>query len=262
MSCTLPYPRDNLRYKYFTKESNQHQAKMELRTFLWAVDKYTRIGQTILDPMAGTGTVHIAEMLGRFTTSIEVVPEFQALIEANWQHLLGIEFTKESLQTDFPFLTDEAIAQAFDFSGNMIPKFLKGDSRRLLPVSPLVDAVIFSPPYGNLWAAKSKTSKIEEEKNYRVGYNEHVQNIGNAKNYMSYLVSMKLIYKGCFESLKPGGIIVSVVKDYIQKGDRVLCSRDNLRVMMEVGFLPEDWHYRDASTTNNPFSVGAQEKAY
>ena len=120
------------------------------------------------------------------------------------------------------------------------------------------DACIFSPPYGGLWAynSKSRGSKVMEEKNYRVGYDDNVANVGNLANYTAYLAAMKLIYEKCFESLKSGAPLVTVVKDYIQNGRRVPCSKDNLRLCIDAGFLPEAWHFRDAS----PFSAGNRKK--
>lgn len=260
MSCTLPYPRDVLRYDYFTRGSSQHQAKMELRTFMWCVDKYTKVGDVILDPMAGTGTVHLAEFMGRHTISIETVPEFHALIESNWRHLIALMLEKETemLRPFEGIITDTTMHRPKYL--RVYPTMLKGDSRRLLPLEHPVDAIIFSPPYGNLWAKQKNPSKAAREKNYREGYNDSIANIGNAKNFMSYLFAMQRIYKGCYDSLKTDGVIVSVVKDYISKGERVLCSKDNLSMMMDAGFTPGDWHYRDASQTSSPFSVGLRKK--
>ena len=258
MSCTLPYPRDLLRYEYFTKESSSHQAKMELRTFMWCVNEYTSEGDVILDPMAGAGTVHLARFMNRKTISIDIVPEFVELTNNNWLNMLKIYQEKQGMMLDkFAGIIEKM--QYPWIPSPIYPVMFSGDSRRLLPLDNKVDAVIFSPPYGNLWTSQ-KQNKVMQEKNYKVGYNDSMANVGNAKNYMSYLVAMKLIYEGCYKSLVPGGVLVSVVKDYVMKGERVLCSRDNMRLMVEVGFIPEDWHYRDASQTSSPFSVAHKKK--
>ena len=83
MSCKLPYPRDKFRYDFFVKESNQHQAKMELRTYLWLVNKYTEARDTILDPMSGVGTIHLANLYGRETVGVELMPDFVELQKRN-----------------------------------------------------------------------------------------------------------------------------------------------------------------------------------
>lgn len=267
MSCILDYPRDLLRYHYFVKDSNTHQAKMELRTFKWIVEKYTKPGDTILDPMSGVGTVHFATFMGRHTVAIELVPDFVELQHRNIVNMNDLwyegQFYEEFNSWDYkPERPSE-------------PLILEGDCRRHLPLADVgtihngiitdygpIDAVIFSPPYGNLWAfsASNRESKVAQEKNYVVGYDDSVANVGNYPNYIHYLTAMKIIYGKCYETLKPGGVLVTVVKDYIHQGRRLLCSKDNLRLCLEVGFTPEDWHFRAAGQTTSPFATANKAK--
>ena len=252
----LEWPRDNKRYNYFVRESTEHQAKMELRTYKWAVENYTAPGDLILDPMSGVGTVHFANFIGRDTVAVEIVPRFAELQEENIKHMTDIyekgEFYAEDMGNWDHIPSSPAKNQ-----------ILVGDCRRHLPLADrLADACIFSPPYGGLWAynAKSRGSKVMEEKNYKVGYDDNIANVGNLANYTAYLAAMKIIYTRCFESMRVGAPLVTVVKDYIQNGRRVPCSRDNLRLCIESGFMPEAWHFRDASQQNNPFSAGNRKK--
>ena len=252
----LEWPRDNLRYKYFVKDSSEHQAKMELRTYKWAVTNYTEPGDLILDPMSGVGTVHFANFMGRESVGVEIVPRFAELQEINRDFMMDL-FHKEE------FYRDDMGEWDFKPDNPSDHSILLGDCRRHLPLSDrFADACIFSPPYGGLWAFNSKTrsSKVMEEKNYRVGYDDNLANVGNLANYTAYLAAMKTIYERCFASLKSGAPLVSVVKDYIQNGRRVPCSKDNLRLCIQAGFLPEAWHFRDASQQNNPFIAGNRKK--
>ena len=252
MSCKLPYPRDKFRYDFFVKESNQHQAKMELRTYLWLVNKYTKVGDTILDPMSGVGTVHLANIYGRRTVAIELMPDFVDLQTKNIWEMRNIP--TRGLYTD---RFKDIIHLPNDASPH--PIILLGDCRSRLPLGKPVDAVIFSPPYGDLWAqSKGPKSKVEEEKNYNVGYGISQANVGNYKTYPHYLTAMEIIYRKCLESLKPGGVLVTVVKDYIRNAKRIYCSKDNLKACLNAGFVFEDWHLRDASMTSSPFSEKAK----
>lgn len=267
MSCILEYPRDTLRYKYFVKESNTHQAKMELRTFKWIVEKYTKPGDTILDPMSGVGTVHFANFMGRPSIAVELVPDFVQLQRDNIEFMMQ-RWIKGDFYDDFDDW-DYKIDAAWRPSQHLI---LEGDNRRHLPLNNSIsypgfntivpDAVIFSPPYGSLWAFNktSRDSKIAQEKNYVVGYDDSDANIGNLTNYTQYLTAMSIVYQKCFDSLKSGGVLVTVVKDYIHAGKRVFCSKDNLLKCMAAGFVFEDWHYRRADVQNNPFSAGNKKK--
>jgi len=250
MTCTLDWARDSLRYKFFVRESNQHQAKMELRTYMWLVGKYTKEGDTILDPMSGTGTVHLANYAGRRTVGVEIMPEFVELQEKNILFMEDVFNNKKNLYKQFgiePTLPKRHI-------------ILPGDCRRVLPLDYEVDAVIFSPPYGSLWKqSKAPQSQVNAEKNYNVGYGESDANIGNYNVYPKYLQAMRIVYEKCYQSLKPGGILVTVVKDYVTGGRRVPCSRDNLLQCVKAGFTFEDWHFRTTKIAS-PFSVKARKQ--
>ena len=257
---TLNYPRDTLRYRYFVKESNQHQAKMELRTFKWIVENYTKPGDTILDPMSGIGTIHFANFMGRNTIAIELVPEFIKLQFRNLSKMAALWGSG-----DF-YIVDDNIGP-WDFQVNSVetmggPIVLEGDCRSHLPHVRPLEACIFSPPYGGLWAfnAKARSTKIAQEKHYVVGYDDAIANVGNLTNYAAYLVAMKIIYRKCFESLRSGAPLVTVVKDYMHQGRRVPCSKDNTRLCLEAGFDLENWHFRRADIQNNPFSAGHRAK--
>jgi modification methylase len=260
----LPYPRDALRYKYFVRESNQHQAKMELRTFKRLVEMFTKPGDTILDPMSGVGTVHFANFMGRNSIAVEIVPGFVELQHLNIKKMREVFRHGDFYENFDNFGWDYTIDfPEHEYRGKPgTPTILEGDNRRHLPLKNDIDAVIFSPPYGSLWAfsTSNRDNKVAKEKNYVVGYDDNPQNIGNMKNYREYLTAMKIVYRKCLESLKPGGILVTVVKDYIQAGKRVPCSTDNLRMCIQAGLVPYLWIYRDASQTSSPFQVKARRE--
>lgn len=256
MGETLPYPRDAYRYKLFVKDSNQHQAKMEIRTYIWLMNRYTNPGDTILDPMSGVGTVHLARWAQRNTIGIELMPNFVALQEQNLLEIAKAHGQGKELFHEIGIKPEELEPEVMGH-----PTILEGDCRALLPLETPADAVIFSPPYGTLWnsAKGDQTRKVMVEKNYNVGYGDSQANVGEYGTYPHYLIAMEIIYQKCFDSLKPGAPLVTVVKDYIQNKRRVYCSRDNLRLCLKVGFEFEDWHIRDASQTTNPFSVRHKE---
>lgn len=243
MGEILDFPRDNLRRKYFVQESTQHQAKLEIRTFLWLVDEYTQEGETIIDPMSGIGTVHMAATKGRDTIAIELSPEFVEIQHMN-------------------------VAKINEVEGiNATTKILEGDCRRFLPIprTPNPDgsytrhSVIFSPPYGDLWKkSKAEQSDFMKEKHINIGYDLQDANVGNMSNYPQYLIAMRAIYELCNRSLLLGEIMVIVVKDYVKAGERVYCTKDNVRMCYEAGFECTDWHQRYSDP--KLFQIQAREK--
>jgi hypothetical protein len=71
---------------------------------------------------------------------------------------------------------------------------------------------------------------------------------------------MREIYKLCNRSLRIGEIMVLVVKDYVKGGERVYCSKDNLRVAYDAGFAlqADGWHER--YTDPKLFQIQARKK--
>lgn len=219
MGVTLNFPRDVLRRRYFVPEASQHGAKLEIRTFMWLVNVYTKLDDTILDPMSGVGTVHMAAIIGRNTIAIELVPEF-------------IEIQKASI---------EKMRQEAGLKGTV--ELLEGDCRRFLPL-PIgrVDTIIFSPPYGDVMLGKSK--KTLEVRPVAAGYSDQDANIGNIPVYPLYLEAMKEVYRLCNRSVRVGATMVIITKDYVKSQKRVYCSKDNIRLATEVGWELKDWHLR------------------
>lgn len=258
-NVTLPFTRDTMRYHYCVRESNQHQAKFEMRTLKWLIQRYTSVGDTILDPMSGVGTIHMANFMGRHTIACELVPSFVQLQHENRAQMLNLWNGGEFYDTDMATYEDwDYRSPTWDQISTYT--ILEGDCRRTLPLTTPVDAVIFSPPYGDLWKfdAKGRDNKVSQEKNFVVGYDDNAAQVGNLTNRTQYLQVMQTIYQRCYESLKPGGTLVILVKDYLKGGQRVYCSRDNMQRAMNVGFRPTEWHFRDASVQNNPFAHNAR----
>ena len=227
----LDFPRDSERKKLFHEDSREHGAKLEIRTFRWCVERYTKAGDYILDPMAGIGTALLAATMGRKVICIEINPEFTEIMRKNAETL--------SKTTGVPIVE------------NINYNILNMDCRMALPLSFQIDAVIFSPPYGLVMkktGAKDE-NKLYAEKGFRMSYSDQAGNIGNLQVYPQYLQAMRTVYGLCFASLKPGAPMVSVTKDYNQAFKRIYVSKDNVVQAIAAGFVLEDWHLRNAPGT-------------
>jgi len=111
------------RKDFFVPESFSHPAKMVAPLLLWIVNKYTQPGETILDPMAGSGTMMLACPLGRNVVMLELEQKFVRMQVDNWQKV------KQMPQLGYSM-------------GECT--ILQGDARNL---EGLCDSVITSPPY-------------------------------------------------------------------------------------------------------------------
>ena len=113
------------RKDFFVPESFSHPAKMVAPLLLWIVNKYTQPGETILDPMAGSGTMMLACPLGRNVVMLELEQKFVRMQRDNWEKVRQMPQLGYSMGTC---------------------TILHGDARNL---EGLFDSVITSPPYAS-----------------------------------------------------------------------------------------------------------------
>lgn len=113
------------RRKWFRAASFSHPAKMVLGLQIYLIEHYTKPGETILDPMAGSGTVLVGCALGRNVICVELEKKFIKMQQDNWQKI-------KSLGAMLGYKMGEAT-------------ILQGDARALPEL--LVDKCVFSPPY-------------------------------------------------------------------------------------------------------------------
>lgn len=123
----IKFKRDTtFRHSLFTPESFSHPAKMDSQLLIWIVEKFTSEGETILDPMFGSGTTMLACTIGRNVIGVELEDKFVKMAAANWQKVSTMPQLGYSM-------------------GNC--QILHGDARNL--EGSLVDKIISSPPYAS-----------------------------------------------------------------------------------------------------------------
>jgi len=69
------------RKRFFKAASFAHPAKMHLSLQIYLIEHYTKPGDTILDPMAGSGTILIACTLGRNVICVELEEKFVEMMK-------------------------------------------------------------------------------------------------------------------------------------------------------------------------------------
>ncbi len=312
------FPRDTgFRKERMTAESFSHPAKLDSQLLLWLVEKYTHEGETILDPMGGSGTALLACPLGRHVILVELEAKFVAMQEANWQKIqtwgpqMGYQMGSariihgdarelsgllaDSIITSPPYgdtlreghhspaadrlfldkglgTYTDAIVTSPPYEGSIQGKpgidwsKMDGGKRdmtkegaqatRIASLSGYTDAVITSPPYADsvsrfrdregeqehlreLGIRSSPNSMLNQESQYS-GASD---NIGNLKGE-SYLSAMKAVYAECFKVLKPGGIMVLILKNFIRNQQIVPLDLDTQKLCEVCGFLFLERHYR------------------
>jgi len=113
------------RKQWFTGLSFSHPAKMMLPLQLYLIDRYSKVGDVILDPMAGSGTILVACSMGRHVVTCELEQKFVDMQKGNWEKI-----KQRGPQMGYEMGT---------------ATILCGDARNLEGL--LADVAIFSPPY-------------------------------------------------------------------------------------------------------------------
>ncbi len=135
----------SFRKQWFTGISFSHPAKMILPLQIWLIDRYTQPGETILDPMAGSGTILVACSMGRNVVCIDLEQKFVDMMKGNWEKVkqrgpqLGYQMGEATI--------------------------LQGDARNLEGL--LSDSCIFSPPYGNRLSDDEVNDNDPQRMSYR-----------------------------------------------------------------------------------------------
>jgi len=154
-----------IRKDYYTCESVQHPAKMDILLTRWILDHYVKNGDTVLDCMAGIGTTLI-EGMRMFPDCIFIGVEFEQkfvdMAQAN------IKKVQEIYERD---LFKPKLGKAI---------VMKGDARNLEGV---VDKILTSPPFAEINQDRRKkfnsTIGIQGRRNVGRVYSEDPDNIGN-----------------------------------------------------------------------------------
>ncbi len=164
------------------------------------VAEYSRPGDLVVDPLAGTGTTLVeAAILGRRAIGVELEARWADLARANADHVLSPE--------------DRRLVEVRQGDATDLARLLGPDAGR-------VDLVCTSPPYacdvGNLntanWGAGRDLCSATER-----NYSGDKANLGHARG-AAYEAAMANIYAACFAVLRPGGILAVVTKNTRRKG--------------------------------------------
>jgi predicted RNA methylase len=231
-----------LRYRYFSRESLAHPAKLHLGLLAWLLDRYTRPGETIADPMAGMGSTAYAALIQRHVILREIEPKWLAFAHEN----AAIILREAGL-----FAGSIAISQA--------------DAR--LPWGFEADHIIFSPPYGNetysggvdRFARRLQNLDVSHyskrwqqfKANLTAGasahagfhYGRHPAQIGHFRGDR-YWSAMRAIYTQARTALRADGYMILIIKDHVKDRQHVAIADQTATLCESIGFVLAEHHAR------------------
>ena len=180
-----------------------HPAKFPETMAQEFIEFFTRKGETVLDPMAGTGSTLVAALrAGRNSYGIELNPKYAKIAT----HI--IEEERKTLGQQVEGLTSNLV---------------NGDARMAINYQlPLIDYVLTSPPYWDMLRARGAETqkKRRGSDGLDVHYSDDPNDMGNIKDYEKFLEGLVEIYKGLKPILRQKAYLTIIVKN-VKKGGRI-----------------------------------------
>ena len=220
------FPSDaEYRKEMFPPEVNRHVAKANVYLVQAIIEYVSKSGQTLMDIMAGTGTIIVGALIGRSIICIEISPMFH------------------NLQAE-PLNKLEHIAPGISNRVSLI----NVPCQTVLPLQNTADHIIFSPPYASIMRKGEVTDSLTLEKMPDAAFEEysrHPLNIGLMNDFI-WMQEMERIYAKCYDTIKPGGTLSIIVKDHMEKQKdgyrkRIQLSKAAKEACERVGFMFHLW---------------------
>jgi len=167
------------------------------------IEFFTKEGETVLDPMAGTGSTLIAALrAGRNSYGIEL-------------NLKYAQIAQQTIEAERNILGD-AVA-------NLKSEIINGDAAQITNYGlPLMDYVLTSPPYWDMLHAKGSENqkKRRDSDELDVHYSDDPNDMGNISDYEEFLEKLVSIYKELKPLLREKAYLTIIVKN-VKKGGKI-----------------------------------------
>ncbi|PWH16694.1 MAG: site-specific DNA-methyltransferase [Anaerolineae bacterium] len=188
------------------KDVLRHPAKFPETLAQEFIEFFTKRGQVVFDPMAGTASTLIAALrAGRRAYGIELNPRYvqiaQQWIEEEKAHL------SPSMIPDVRIFQGNALQAADILTANALPP---------------IDYLLTSPPYWNMLHAPGfeTQSKRRSSPHLDVVYSDDPADLGNIESYELFLERLCELFAHLKPFLRPKAYLTIIVKN-IKKGGRI-----------------------------------------
>ncbi len=215
----------------------RHPAKFPESLARQFVEFFTRSGQTVLDPMVGTGSTLLACLeSGRHAVGIELNPVYAELARQR--------LAEARLATPAPELRLE-LHQA--------------DASRLADLDlPACDYVFTSPPYWDMLRASGAATQRRRRAatDLDVTYSDDPADLGNVADYAEFLDRLAAIYAGLQAVLVPGAYLTIIVKNVKKRGRVYPLAWDLARQLSETYTLKDEKIWCQDNIRLAPYGLG------
>lgn len=232
----------------FHPDSIGHPAKANLY-MLEELVKYLSIeGETILDPFGGVGSQLIGCLFGRNTILLDVEDRYHKLQLASWEELSHASDGKAL----FIRMDNRLVMPPHEKVPQLLTRLDLVDwwHGHLPLIRRQADHIISSPPYSNVLASPYSTLRAQAEKDdtraeVLAGYSEQSPgNLGLLPTFQ-YNQQMERVYRGMAQSVRVGGTVTVLIKDFFIQGKRNYLSSWVDRTFTGMGnMVLQDWFKR------------------
>jgi len=177
-----------------------HPAKFPETLIKEFINIFTEPGDTVFDPMAGTGSALLAAVQSkRNAVGIELSQNY---VDIMWQRF----------KDEYPPVLIEDMRPSASW------QIIQGDATKLDLIDEVKNAqynyCVTSPPYWSMLTNKgSEGQENRRRKNLPLVYSESNDDIGNIQNYEVFLDALEKIYNAIAIKLQPGGYLTVIVKN-------------------------------------------------
>jgi DNA modification methylase len=217
-----------------------HPAKFPETLAQEFIEFFTKRGETVLDPMAGTGSTLVAALrAGRNSYGIELNPKYAEIakqIVAEERAVLG-----ESIE-------------------NLKSEIVHGDAAQVINYQfPIINYVLTSPPYWDMLHAKGAQTQKKRRASAEldVHYSDDPNDLGNISDYEEFLEKLVNIYKGLKPLLLEKAYLTIIVKN-VKKGGKIYpLAWDIARELGKTYTLKDEKIWLQDNQRLAPFGLGS-----
>jgi DNA modification methylase len=189
------------------KEVLRHPAKYPETLAQEFIEFFTQSGQTVLDPMVGTGSSLVAALRsGRNSFGIELNPAYADIASQ---------------------MVAEEATHLGEAAAGLTARVIPGNAERIAEYVlayqiPPIDYVITSPPYWNMLRARGFETQKKRglSSDLDVFYSNDPDDLGNIDDYQVFLQRLASIYVQLKPFLRPRAYLTIIVKN-VKKGGKV-----------------------------------------
>jgi DNA modification methylase len=217
-----------------------HPAKFPETMAQEFIEFFTKRGETVLDPMAGTGSTLVAALrAGRNSYGIELNPKYAEIAQQI------VEEERSILGESVERLTSNVIC---------------GDAAEITNYQlPVVDYILTSPPYWDMLHARGAETqkKRRASQDLDVHYSDNPDDLGNIKDYEEFLRRLVDIYKGLQPLLRHKAYLTIIVKN-VKKNSKIYpLAWDIARELGKTYTLKDEKIWLQDNQRLSPFGLGS-----